>query len=135
MPHYRATNLTTDEVIEYDADLPQAAHLTAGWRLTELVTVEPAPGVPTDTRVYGGRRRLTKLEFLGLLTDEEYVGILMAAKQSVQIEAWIEKMKLATPEADGTSVDLDDPRTQGGVQALEVVGLLAAGRAEVILNG
>ncbi len=44
-------------------------------------------------------------------------------------------MELATPEDDGTSINLDDPRTQGGVQALELIGLIGEGRAEEILNG
>jgi hypothetical protein len=90
---------------------------------------------PPDPRKYGGRRRVSKLEFIDLLTDTEYVTILAAAKESVQIEAWIRKMELATPEDDGTSIDLDDPRTQGGVQALELIGLIGEGRAEEILNG
>jgi hypothetical protein len=136
MPLFQATNLDTQEVTEYEADQPQDVHRGEGWRLEELIVAEMPPDAPPPEPqpVYGGRRRLSKLEFVDLLTDTEYVTILAAAKESVQIEAWIRKMELATPEADGTSIDMDDPRTQGGVQALELIGLLGNGRAEEILR-
>lgn len=60
-------------------------------------------------------------------TDEELVGIYTVAKTAVQVEVWLEKFKIAT------DVDLDDPRTVAGVEALEQAGLLAAGRAAEIL--
>jgi hypothetical protein len=48
-------------------------------------------------------------------------------------------MELATPEPDGTSIDLDDPRTQAGVQALGMVleqqGVVSADWAEGVLRG
>jgi hypothetical protein len=137
MPTFRATNLDTKEVTEYEAETPQAEHLGAGWKLEQVFVALPDPEAPPPEPgpVYGGRRRLSKLEFIDLLTDTEYVTILAAAKESVQIEAWIRKMELATPDQDGTSIDLDDPRTQGGVQALELIGLIGEGRAEEILNG
>jgi hypothetical protein len=96
---------------------------------------EPSP-VQT---VYGGRRRVTKLEFIELLGDAAYGAILAMAKQSLQVEAWVKKMELATPEPDGTSIDLDDPRTQAGVQALGMVleqqGVVSADWAEGVLRG
>jgi hypothetical protein len=138
MPLFQATNLDTHEVFQYEADQPLELHRGAGWWLEDVSEGVPSPedaAQPPDTRKYGGRRRVSKLEFIDLLTDTEYVTILAAAKESVQIEAWIRKMELATPEDDGTSINLDDPRTQGGVQALELIGLLGEGRAEEILNG
>ncbi len=105
-------NLETSEVFQYEADTPQEIHRGEGWRLDQVFVSEASPDdPPPDPRKYGGRRRLSKLEFIDLLTDTEYVTILAAAKESVQIEAWIRKMELATPEDDGTSINLDDPRT------------------------
>jgi hypothetical protein len=136
MATFQAINLETSEVFQYEADTPQEIHRGEGWRLDQVFVSEASPDdPPPDPRKYGGRRRLSKLEFIDLLTDTEYVTILAAAKESVQIEAWIRKMELATPEDDGTSINLDDPRTQGGVQALELIGLIGEGRAEEILNG
>jgi hypothetical protein len=46
---------------------------------------------------------------------------------SVAVEVWLEKFKQAT------EINLDDPRTVSGVQALEEAGLIAPGRAAEIL--
>lgn len=87
----------------------------------------------------GGRRRVTKLEFVALMGQEAYVAILAMAKQSIEVEAWVKMLDLATPEGDGTSVNLDDPRTAGGIQsigaALEQLGAVQTGWAQGVLNG
>lgn len=70
---------------------------------------------------------LTKLDYMNRFTDAELAAIYTAAKSSVAIEVWLEKFKLAT------EINLDDPRTIDGVNALEAAGLLAPGRAAEIL--
>ena len=70
---------------------------------------------------------LTKLEYMNRFTDAELAGIYTAAKLSVAVEVWLEKFKLAS------EINLDDPRTATGVQALEANGLIATGRAAEIL--
>ena len=72
------------------------------------------------------KRRLTKLEFIGRLGEAVFVAILSMAQQSSEMAAWLEMVRMATPEQDGTSVDLDDPRTVAGLNALEPV-LIAQG--------
>jgi len=79
-------------------------------------------------------RRLSKLSFVNLFTDAEYVGILTAARNNVQIEAWVKKMEMTAVDPDGLSISLDDPRTAAGVQALEAAGLIGTGRASQILG-
>jgi hypothetical protein len=79
------------------------------------------------------RRRLSKLELMNRFTDTELANIYSAAKSSVMVGVWMEKLNAASPEADGTSVDLEDPRTVAGIQSLEAGGLIAAGRAAEIL--
>jgi hypothetical protein len=91
---------------------------------------DPPPEHPT---VYP-RRRLTKLDFINRFTDQEYVTILGATKQSLLVEAWWKKFELSTPNLDGTSIDLNDPRTIAGVQGLEAMGIIAEGRAAEILE-
>ena len=136
MPNFRATHKQTGEVVEYDQPLPPPEHLTDDWRLEEVVEayVAPAdPGVPVDTRMFAGRRRLTKLEFVALL-GADFTAILSAAKVSVDVEAFVMMVTLATPDPDGYSIDLDDPRMQALYQ-LEAAGVLGSGRAQEILNG
>lgn len=78
-------------------------------------------------------RRLTKLAFVHLIGQDAFLNVLAAAKVNVEIEAFIKMIDWATPEADGTSIDKDDPRTIAGVQALEAAGFIAPGRAQEIL--
>lgn len=91
------------------------------------------PEVPVVPVPVPAPRRLTKLAYMNRFHDDELAAIYTAAKSVVQVEVMLAKLNAATPDADGTAVDLDDPRTIGGVQALEAVGLIAAGRANEIL--
>lgn len=79
------------------------------------------------------RRRLTKLEFIGRMGEPVFIAILAMAQQSVEMAAWVELVRMATPDPDGTSVDLDDPRTLAGLNALEPAliaqGIVSAGWA------
>lgn len=92
--------------------------------------VPEEPAVPAPVQA---PRRLTKLAYMNRFHDDELAAIYTAAKTVVQVEVMLAKLNAATPDADGTSVDLDDPRTVGGLYALEAVGLISAGRANEIL--
>lgn len=81
-----------------------------------------------------GPRRLTKLAFIGRIGDE-FAGILSAAKTNVQVELFVRMLDWATPDPDGTSVDLDDPRVVTALDTLEAAGLIAAGRVQEIRYG
>jgi hypothetical protein len=72
-------------------------------------------------------RTLTKLEYMNRFTDAELAAIYTAAKSNVQVEVWLDKFKLAE------EINLDDPSTISGVQALEAAGLLSTGRSAEIL--
>ena len=119
MPTFRATDLATGQTTEYSAELPKHTHLEPGWRLEEISVASVAPNAPPVVpTMYGGRRRLTKQEFFDLLGNNAVGFLLTAAKSSVEIEAWIKRLDLVTPDPDGTSVDLDDPRTIAGTNQL-----------------
>ena len=78
-------------------------------------------------------RRLTKLQFVERLGDS-YRDILLASKTNVDVEIFIKMLDWATPESDGTSVDLEDSRTIASVRKLEEVGLIPQGKADAILS-
>lgn len=78
-------------------------------------------------------RRFSKLGFIGLLGDD-FVNILNAAKVDVQVELFVRMLDWATPDADGTSVDLDDPRVVGALHYFESEGLMGIGRAAEVLS-
>ncbi len=90
---------------------------------TPMIQETPAPAA--------GPRRLTKLAFIGRI-GAEFTGILTAAKTNVQVELFVRMLDWATPDPDGTSVDLDDPRVVDALTTLESAGLIAAGRAQEI---
>lgn len=119
------------EVYRYSASLP------IEWQGMEFATHDHTAEVEAITdvipRMYESRR-LTKLAFVGRL-GSDFATILVASKQSVQVEMFVRMLDWATPDPDGTSVDLDDPRVIGALQALESGGLIAAGRTQEILNG
>lgn len=77
-------------------------------------------------------RRITNLAFLNRFTDEEAITIDLASIGStVQAAA----MRRYQKKIDAAKfIDLDDINTQTGVKALESLGLLAIGRADIILN-
>ena len=73
-------------------------------------------------------RNLTKRQYLGLFTGEERVSIRAAARASLVIEDYLALLNVSD------FISLDDPDTIAGVHALEMAGLIAAGRAAEILG-
>lgn len=114
-----------------------AAHAPIEWAGMEFDTHDHSPLVEDITDVtprMEGARRLTKLAFIGRLGDD-FRNILQAAKASVDVELFVKMLDWATPDADGTSVDLDDPRVIGALAMLEAGGLIGVGRAAEIIGG
>jgi hypothetical protein len=91
---------------------------------TPLWDTPEAPAVPEPVVA---SRIITKLEYMNRFHDDELANLYTAAKGVVQIEVWLEKFKVSE------FIDLSDPRTVGGVQALEAAGIVGAGRANEIL--
>ena len=79
-------------------------------------------------------RRISKQQFIDRFTPVEMSTILDAAKVNVAVEAWLFRFNSVTPDADGTSIDLDDARTIESTIGLEQAGLIGAGRAAEILG-
>jgi hypothetical protein len=92
--------------------------------------ITPAPPKIEVTQAIG----LTKLEFLNRFTDSELAAIYSAAKTNIDVEVWLAKFNATTPDSDGYSIYLNDPRTILSVKGMESAGLLATGRAAEILG-
>ena len=125
MSTWQVTNRLTGEVIHaYGAGVPD--HLAT-------YPFETCNHVRVDEIVEAPKRRVTKLEFIGRMGEQVFIAILGMAQHSVEMAAWVELVRMATPEQDGTSIDLDDPRTVAGLNALEPVlisqGIVSAGWA------
>ena len=63
-------------------------------------------------------RKLTKLQFIGRLTPTGAKGLLAAAEADEDVRLFVRMLDWATPDPDGTSVNLDDARTVAAIQAL-----------------
>lgn len=72
-------------------------------------------------------RRLTHQQFLARFADAEMQAILAAEAAQPAVATWLERFRLAG------YVNLTDPSTVAGVQALEIAGLLGTGRAGEVL--
>ena len=86
---------------------------------TETLDFDPVPV----------NRKKSKTEFLELFTDAEFMGILTAAKLSVEVEMFIKKMDAAE------FIDLAYPDTIAGINGMAAAGLLTTERAKEVLNG
>lgn len=73
-------------------------------------------------------RLMTHEQFIQRFTAAEWEAMTQAARDNAAMDAWMRRFSLAHV------INLDDAATQAGVQALEIAGLLAAGRAQEVLG-
>lgn len=126
MANFKVQNRHSGEIVyAYTADE------AVGWPEYPFADFNHIP--QADATVVAPQRRVTKLEFVGRLGDD-YIPLLVASKSNVAIEAFMKMIDWATPEADGTSLDLSDPRIVGALNQLELAGSIGAGRAAEILT-
>lgn len=131
MPLFRATDVEGNTT-EYDEPTPRSEHFAAGWRLEEIVIAVAAPDAPPvedDLRTYDGRRELSRIEFLRMFTAAERITLRTVAESNPALADYLDLIDKAE------SISLDDADVIAGLTMLEQAGLLAAGRAEEILNG
>lgn len=107
----RASNRCESEI--------EAAQDVAAVQAVQFAVTEADRAIP---------QRLTRLQFLSRFTDEEMQSIVAAADASPALKAALLKWQASE------GIVLTDPATIAGVQALEIAGLIAPGRAEAILT-
>lgn len=133
MPVYIVTRKSDGaEVYRYAAaQVVEGGHPLDRFDHTEAIE-DAIPATPAVTR-------LTKLQFIDRMGDAAYKTVLKLAKADVDVEAFVKRFEMATPEADGTSVDLTDPRTVAGVTAigaaLHAMGVVGTDWASEVLHG
>ena len=125
MTLWQVTNRTTGEVVHaYTSDEPVSWQGMEFAQFNHIAVIDKAPTPPA--------RRLSKLGFIGRI-GAEFAAILAAAKVNVEVEMFVRMLDWTTPDSDGTSVDLDDPRVISALNSLEASGLIGVGRAAEIL--
>ena len=114
---------------------PRANWTGTAWVMRPYVAPPPEPE-PQPVEV---SRIVSVLGFRSRFTPAEKAAIEWAAvdrpdqPEAQRMQAAALRATLAD-QAAATFIDLDDPTTVGGVQGLEAMGLLAAGRAAEILG-
>lgn len=99
------------------------------------LTVLSLPIVPIETGGFDTpppASKVSRLAFLSRFTDAEAIDIDLASigptREAAAVRRYLSKVNAAQ------HIDLQDADTRGGVQALEAAGLIAAGRADDILD-
>ena len=126
MATFKATNLTTNETNVYEANLPEAEHLTSGWRLEELITVTSPVGEEVITEP--PELIWDKLGFLRRFTEEERKAVWAIQPLNADLDDGI-RLLMAATEVRNT-----DPDVIRIVYMLEAGGVIDEGRAEEILH-
>lgn len=118
---------------ELDAVLAQRESIRQSSGLAEQAVAALATVAEVQAFTWGisvsvaAPRRLTHKQFMDRFTDIELQGVLDAVAANAQLRTWWTRFERAQ------NVVLDDPATQAGVNALEIAGLLAEGRAAAVL--
>lgn len=74
------------------------------------------------------KTQFTSLEFLDRFTDAEQLAVVSATLQSPQVKLWYDRLLAAS------YIDLTDPRTEGGIDALISAGLIDASRKAALMQ-
>ena len=120
MANYTVQIRSTGETVDsYTADFP--SH-------TDEYPYDTYNHILTPEVIVQVTRRVSKLEFVARLGDEEFTALLSLARESVEVEKFVKMIDWASTEQDGTSIDLDDPRVQA-VSGLEST-LVALGKTQ-----
>lgn len=122
------------EILSTAADITQLYPATLTWFDVTALNPQPAAGWSFSGTAFTAppavaplAPRLTSLQFMNLLTAAEQTAIATAAQSNASVLVWLLKISGAL------YVDLGDPATIGGVQAMVGAGLLTSARAAAIL--
>ena len=135
MPTYRVLDANGVFVHQYRHDTQ--IDYSGNWPgCTQELVPEPDPEAPPG---YSGSWQITKLAFRSRFTQAEKVAIEIAGvdRPNGSPSERANAAALRVHQADvavATFIDLTRDDTRAGVQSLETAGLIAAGRAAVILD-
>lgn len=105
--------------------IPCADDVEQGWLYQDGAFVAPEPEIPAVIPL----RQLTFLAFMELFTEEEQLILVEASMTFPPIKLWYDKALGAQ------YIDLDDPRTGPGLQALVDANLITSERMAAVLAG
>ena len=104
------------------------------WICVDDVNPKPGPRWTYENGVFSPPppiqipRIISKASFRFRMTDDEYIGILNAAKSDAQVTAWVETFNMSS------AIDLESQKVKDGVAVLVGKNLLTQDRAAQILS-
>ena len=103
------------------ADAPEYDRATSSafWRGDQWEVVAAAPAL--------GKTQFTSLEYLDRFTEAEQLGVAEATMQNAAVKLWYDRLLAAS------YIDLEDQRTEAGIDALIAAGLLDSSRKEALM--
>lgn len=130
-----------DRIEPLDTAYEQGLGVCAGWSFDGEQFVAPAapPPPPPPPPATPEPRKITPLAFRRRFTKAERAAVEWAAVDKPDRPEAERQMAAALranlkDQEQASHIDLDDPELIEGVETLEVVGLIAAGRAQAILT-
>lgn len=125
MNHYKATNTSDGSIVEYDADVPQAAYLVAPWVNEMVIVAVDPPGQPVVPPVF----IWTAFDFLRRFEVAERI----AARTKATTDPVLDDFFSLLMKAD--NVHSDDPDVIAGMTYCVTVSVLTQARHDTIMSG
>jgi hypothetical protein len=131
MSYYIIADRSTGELIQVSSDLLTPADgqlmLSRDGDIPDLSKYSWSPQLLAfvETRA---NRFVTQEAFVRRLTTDELRAIYTLAKQSIDVEIWLDRFKMAK------EIDLDDPNLIYGLYGLYQAGILTTERIEEVLS-
>lgn len=105
------------------------ANYPGAWRIAETQDTPPSPQPRQVTKLaFRNRFTLTEKATIEIAALDDPTAAMPQRQQAAVLRATVKDQEAAT------FVDLDRPDTRAGVEMLEAAGILAAGRAAIILD-
>lgn len=106
----------SERLVFRDGAEPEMVPLTAG-EISDLASIKQIKFI----------KPISSLDFMERFTQAERSAIRRASRQNDALEDWLDLLRAAQ------TVDITDPRTIAGVQAMVSAGLLTQSRADEVL--
>lgn len=121
MKYYKKQN----QIFAFESDGSQDHLITPEYE--PLTKAQAESFIANNTPPPEPKTKFTSLEYLDRFTESEQVAIVSATSQNVQLKLFYDRLLAAT------FIDLEDPRTAAGVDALISAGLVDESRKSELL--
>lgn len=123
MKYYKDSN---NNIYAFESDGSQDDYIPSG--LTPITKAQADAIIEASQPAPEPKTKFTSLEYLDRFTQAEQELIVAATGQNVQLKLFYDRLLAAT------FIDLEDPRTAAGIDALIAAGLLDSSRKSQLLQ-